>query len=271
MGPCTNCSSEYCVCYHGDPRRFPQLEGRIRAVGSVDSMVILLSHGIFTSAALCFLFILLLFLLPNVVPVSTLTSGFGNKLVFSIGLLYVVAKGARESTLVNYFVKHILGKPKDVRGALIRLCPATMLLSGFINNTAIVAILMPVVQQWATENHMDPKQLLMPLSISAIYGGMLTAIGTSANLVAISLFATEEKLSNGWGSNEFDNFGFFEVGYVGLPCCILAFIYMYILTPYLLGGDRAKGTNDGQTRKATNGRLGHGRETISAAVCRRRV
>lgn len=216
------------------------------ALWVVLTLVILLSHGIFTSAALCFLFILLLFLLPNVVPVSTLTSGFGNKLVFSIGLLYVVAKGARESTLVNYFVKHILGKPKDVRGALIRLCPATMLLSGFINNTAIVAILMPVVQQWATENHMDPKQLLMPLSISAIYGGMLTAIGTSANLVAISLFATEEKLSNGWGSNEFDNFGFFEVGYVGLPCCILAFIYMYILTPYLLGGDRAKGTNDGQ-------------------------
>ena len=164
-------------------------------------------------------------------------------------------KGVQESTGMNYFVKYMLGAPNTVRQALLRLVPPVMLMSAFTNNTAIVAMLMPAVSQWATQCNLPISQLLMPLSFAAILGGMCTIIGTSVNLIVSGLALQAFKdgqfrkdnvsdvptmvLTNGSGGNTTNTdtnlyLSFFEIGLVGLPVCIVGATYMILLAPILL-------------------------------------
>ena len=69
------------------------------------------------------------------------------------------------------------------KGFLLRVLPATALLSALLNNTAVVALLVGPVRQWARRNKYAPSTFLMPIAFAATLGGMLTAIGTSTNLV----------------------------------------------------------------------------------------
>ncbi len=69
------------------------------------------------------------------------------------------------------------------RGFLLRILTPTALLSAVLNNTAVVALLMGPVRQWAIRNRQSPSTYLMPLAFAATLGGMLTVIGTSTNLV----------------------------------------------------------------------------------------
>ena len=164
-------------------------------------------------------------------------------------------KGVQESTGMNYFVKYMLGAPNTVRQALLRLVPPVMLMSAFTNNTAIVAMLMPAVSQWATQCNLPISQLLMPLSFAAILGGMCTLIGTSVNLIVsgLALKAFQDGsfgkdnvssvptvvLINGSGGNATNAdtdlyLSFFEIGLVGLPVCIVGATYMILMAPILL-------------------------------------
>lgn len=69
------------------------------------------------------------------------------------------------------------------RGFLLRVLTPTALLSAVLNNTAVVALLMGPIRQWALRNRQTPSTYLMPLAFAATLGGMLTVIGTSTNLV----------------------------------------------------------------------------------------
>ena len=69
------------------------------------------------------------------------------------------------------------------RGFLVRVLTPTALLSAVLNNTAVVALLMGPIRQWALRNRQTPSTYLMPLAFAATLGGMLTVIGTSTNLV----------------------------------------------------------------------------------------
>ncbi len=69
------------------------------------------------------------------------------------------------------------------KGFLLRILTPTALLSAVLNNTAVVALLMGPVRQWALRNRQSPSTYLMPLAFAATLGGMLTVIGTSTNLV----------------------------------------------------------------------------------------
>lgn len=88
----------------------------------------------------------------------------------------------------------------------------TFVLSAFFNNTPIVALLIPITQDWARTRGFSPSQFLMPLSFSCIFGGLVTIIGTSANLVVVGLVieaaATDDSIGKG-------GLGFFEPGYIG--------------------------------------------------------
>ena len=126
---------------------------------------------------LTFLLAILLLVLGGVVDLNVAIAGFGSDLVFAIGCLYVVSKGVRESTLLNLLVVYVLRKPKTIRSALVRLVPPVMIVSAFMNNTPIVAMLIPVVVQWSKACNLEARQLLLPLSFAAILGGMCTEIG----------------------------------------------------------------------------------------------
>ena len=212
------------------------------AMWCVGVVLILLIGNVFGGPEFEFLFGILMLVVGGVISIDEAVSGFGDPIVFSLALLYVISKGIRESTAMNYFVRFVLGHPSTLRQALTRLVPFVMCLSAFTNNTAIVAVLVPVVKEWASRQRIPSSKLLMPLSFSAILGGMCTTIGTSVNLIVVALNNdyTRQKyqvhITNSSVNREAD-MDFFEIGLVGVPVCVVGAVYMIFLAQYLLPDD----------------------------------
>lgn len=157
-------------------------------------------------------------------------AGLANESLATIGALYVVAAGVRETGVLNWFARTLLGKPHSLTAAQHRLVWPTALLSGFFNNTPLVTMLMPVADDWARQHRFSASKLLMPLSFASILGGACTLIGTSTNLVV-----------NGWLIDEMgaEGLGMFEVTRVALPIAIVGMLFMLFTSRWLLPERRA--------------------------------
>jgi len=101
--------------------------------------------------------------------------------------------------------------------------------SAFLNNTPIVAMLVPQVSDWADRNGQSPSRYLMPLSFAAILGGVITLIGTSTNLVVSGLLEEHGMAP----------LGMFELTRIGLPLAVGGLLVIVLLAPILLPERRA--------------------------------
>ncbi len=150
--------------------------------------------------------------------------GFAHSGMLTIAVLYIVSAGIRETGAIWFVVNSLLGNPKGHRRALARLVLPVAGTSAFVNNTPLVAVLLPVVQDWARKRNFAVSKLLIPLSYAAILGGTTTLIGTSTNL----LVAGELKELNDY------QFGFFEITPVALPCLIVGLAFLLTFGTKLL-------------------------------------
>ncbi|MCB9678917.1 MAG: SLC13 family permease [Alphaproteobacteria bacterium] len=114
-------------------------------------------------------------------------AGFANPGMLTIAGLFVVAAGLRETGAVTAWTARLLGRPASERGALARLVFPVLAASSVLNNTTVVATLLPAVHDWSRRIGVSPARLLMPLSFASILGGTITLIGTSTNLVVAGL------------------------------------------------------------------------------------
>lgn len=80
-------------------------------------------------------------------------------------------------------LRAILGDPSNTPAAQVRLLLLVMLTSAFVDDAALVALLVPLVTRWAAQHGLPPGQLLLPLSYAALLGGNLTLVGNPANLL----------------------------------------------------------------------------------------
>lgn len=101
------------------------------------------------------------------------------------------------------------------------ILPACALVSAFTNNTPIVAVMIPFLQTWSIKAGIPLTMLLMPMSFAVILGGLCTIIGTSANLVIQGLAQPLD-------------LGFFTVGAMAGPYCIVGVAYLIIVAPLVL-------------------------------------
>ncbi|TGG95247.1 SLC13 family permease [Natronospirillum operosum] len=150
--------------------------------------------------------------------------GFANPGVITIAVLYIVAAGLKETGAIQFLTGRLLGQPKTTRQAQARLVLPTSMLSAFMNNTAVVAMLIPAVQDWAQRNNIAASKLLLPLSYAAIMGGTLTLIGTSTNLVVDGLLQSERGVS----------LHLFELAWVGVPVLLVGALYLVLFGNRLL-------------------------------------
>ncbi len=127
-----------------------------------------------------------------------------------------------------------------MRRPILRLAVPAAGASAFLNNTPIVAMLIPEVQSWAERHKISISKLLMPLSFAVVLGGTVTIIGTSTNLVVSGLMQ-----SSGMGS-----LGFFEIGRVGLPIAVIGIAVMVILAPLVLPARRSVKTELAEQSKS---------------------
>ena len=163
-------------------------------------------------------------LMFGVVEPARAFSGFSNTGVITIAVLYIIAAALIETGAVQWVANLLLGNPKSVAVAQIRLLFPTAALSAFINNTAVVAIFIPAVQEWSTRLNIAPSKLLLPLSYAAIIGGTCTIIGTSTNLIVYGLLQDTFQIS----------LNFFEIAYVGVPLVIIGAAYLSFFGDKLL-------------------------------------
>ena len=148
-------------------------------------------------------------MLTDVLPVTDALSGLANPGLATVGVLYIVAAGLVNTGAAHALGTKFLGLPRSTVAAQIRLMLPVAISSGFLNNTPLVAMLVPVVEEWGRRCRISLSKLMIPLSYATILGGMTTLIGTSTNVVVYGLVLEDTTLGS---------MGFWEIGLVGLPC-----------------------------------------------------
>jgi hypothetical protein len=126
---------------------------------------------------------LTLLLISGVLTPHEALAGFSNPGMLTVAVLYVVVTGLTETGAVGWIGQSLLGRPRGEHAARARLMLPVAALSAFLNNTPVVAIFIPAVQDWAKRYRLSLSRLLIPLSYASIAGGTCTLIGTSTNLV----------------------------------------------------------------------------------------
>ena len=149
-------------------------------------------------------------------------AGFSNAGLITVAAMFIVAAGLHASGGVDIFVKSLLGSPKSIRGSYLRMFTPVVFLSAFLNNTPVVATMVPGLLAWCKRININPSKLMIPLSYTAILGGTLTLIGTSTNLV---LNGQYQSLTGEAG------FSIFSITIIGLPVAICGLIFMWLFFP----------------------------------------
>ncbi len=157
--------------------------------------------------------VMVVLLVSRVLTPAEGLAGFANTATVTVGAMFVLSAGMFRSGAVN-FVGRELGKlARHSSGLMLFVLMVVVgVLSSFLNNTAAVAILIPVVIVVARRADTSPSKLLMPLSFASMFGGMCTVLGTSTNILASSI--AEEAGLEAFGMFEFTKLGviFFAVG-----------------------------------------------------------
>ena len=151
-------------------------------------------------------------------------AGFSNAGIITVAVLYVVAAGLKETGAIQFIAHRILGRPSTVRNAQVRMLLPTFLLSSVMNNTAVVAIMIPAIQEWCQRIRISASKLLLPLSYATMISGTLTLIGTSTNLVVDGLLQQHMGLA----------LGMFELAWLGVPVMIAGGLFLVFFSERLL-------------------------------------
>ena len=114
-------------------------------------------------------------------------AGFSNSAPLAVGALFVVAAGVQATGALAFTDRLLFRKSGSVGATTAQMMLVTASLSAFLNNTPLVAMLMPRVQAWGERAGVSPSKLMIPLSYASIVGGMTTLIGTSTNLLVAGL------------------------------------------------------------------------------------
>jgi len=167
-------------------------------------------------------------------------AGLSNEGMATVAVLFVVARALSLSGVVSWISQSLLGRPKHLSGAQLRLMLPVAGLSSILNNTPVVAMLVPAVGEWARRIQLPVSQLMIPLSYAAIIGGTCTLVGTSTNLVINGMLMEVDSDSG---------LAMFDLAWVGVPCVIAVIIYTLLCSRFLLPSKAAVHDKFGDVRQ----------------------
>ncbi|MFW6066917.1 MAG: SLC13 family permease [Myxococcota bacterium] len=118
-------------------------------------------------------------------------AGFGHPAVITVAAVLVISRGLENAGVVDLVARGVqrVGDRPVVELAVLTVLAAV--LSGFMNNTGALALLMPVAVQTARKAGRSPSRLLMPLAFASLLGGLVTLIGTPPNIIISTLRRAE--------------------------------------------------------------------------------
>lgn len=159
---------------------------------------------------------------------SEIISGFGNEQVAVVILMLVFSDVLRKTNIIENTFDRIFRKTRTYRGFISKMVLATSAFSMFLNNTPLVAVMMPYIHSWSKRNNFSPSKFLIPLSYAAILGGSATLIGTSTNLIVNSMIINQKVIQG------LPSLGMFEFAWVGIPMIIIGWLYLVLFGNLLL-------------------------------------
>ncbi len=182
-----------------------------------------------------------LLLLTGILSPEGALAGLANEGVVTVGVLYVVVAGLSETGGVNWLGQRLFGRPRSLSRAQFRLMMPITAMSAFLNNTPLVAMMIPAVSDWAKRQGFAASKLMLPLSYAAIFGGTCSLIGTSTNLVVNGLLIAQTDT----------RLGLFDIAWVGVPCALVGIGYMLLFSRWLLPDRQGVMAQQGDVRAYT--------------------
>ena len=152
-------------------------------------------------------------------------AGFGNSATITVMAMFILSAGITRTGVVQIFRDLLIEwGGKSITRQILVMGVLVGPISGFINNTAVVAIFLPIIEEWCKKRDVSPSKLLMPLSFVTILGGMITVIGTSTNVLASGI-------AKDLGYEEFSLFQFTSLGIITF---LVGLAYLAFIAPRLL-------------------------------------
>ncbi len=146
-------------------------------------------------------------------------SGFSNPATITIGAMFIISAGFRQTgalRAIGSFFERITRR--NGRLGIVVVLLIVGVISAFINNTAAVAIFIPVFIAISIDMGKSPSRLLMPLSFISMFGGACTLLGTSTNILVSSLAR----------DNGLEGFSMFEFAPMGLIFAVAGVVYLLV-------------------------------------------
>jgi len=172
------------------------------------------------------LVVLIIFLVIGNLTLEEAISGFSNQAVITIAVLFILSHALQKSGILEYGVVRLnkLTERSKLLGLTVFLITVAFA-SAFVNNTAIVAIFIPLTIRLAQKYNLSPSKLLIPLSYIAIMGGTLTLVGTSTNLLVNSIYVNTTMA---------EPLGMFEFSRYGIFILLIGLLYIIFAVPFIL-------------------------------------
>ena len=152
-------------------------------------------------------------------------AGFANPATITVLAMFALSEGVRRTGFVQWMGDKVVaasGGGFEKKFALLTGLSGS--LAGLVNNTPIVAMMVPMITDIARKTNTSPSKLLMPVSFMAMMGGLLTLIGTSTNLLA-------SDIAGRMIGRSFSMFEFTPLGFIVLVC---GFLYLLFIGRHLI-------------------------------------
>ncbi len=163
-------------------------------------------------------------LFTGILSPSEALEGMSNQGMITVAALFVVAAAVERTGALQTIIGRLLGRPHSLATAQIRTMIGPGILSAFMNNTPVVALMVPALRSWARKHGLSISKLLMPMNCAVVLGGLCTLIGTSTTVVVSGLMAQR----TGKALN------MFEISWLGFPLFIIGLIYLILASKVLL-------------------------------------
>ena len=168
-------------------------------------------------------------------PPEQLLDGFSNSGMLTVGALFMVAAGMYSTGAITMLTEKLIGRPKTLLGAQVKILPSVSIGSAFLNNTPLVAMMIPVIRDLSKSCRLAASRLYIPLSYASILGGTCTLIGTATNLV-VSGMVIDSMAEAGPSTPYMREIGMFDLAWVGVPATLIGLGFIMLFSKWLLPG-----------------------------------
>jgi di/tricarboxylate transporter len=198
-------------------------------VYTVITFIVLSLYFNWLGAAFTFVLGILTLGIAGILSPREILSGFANEQIVVIIVLLLIGEIIRSKGILNsFFERYVFKGSNTYKSFLGRMMFMVAGSSAFLNNTPLVAVMMPYVSKWSNKNNIASSKLLIPLSFAAILGGTITLIGTSTNLIVNGMVEEQHVFNN------FHAIEILDFAWVGIPMSLLGIFYLFLFSNKLL-------------------------------------